>query len=127
VLLPGSAVASFILVCVCACTNAGLSFTTFVNTVPISADKTVNRFALVRNLAWDSTGMFNAGAWDAWARKYVLSNYVYARFFASLLMVGQPALCGRSLSTDIAQSTEKATDFVLISSCDDAVGSVYLV
>jgi len=50
----------------------GLSFTTFVNTVPIDAHKTINRFALVRNLAWDKTGAFNADAWDRWARKAMM-------------------------------------------------------
>lgn len=40
-----------------------------MNTVPISANKSINRFALVRNLAWDETGTFNAAAWDNWARK----------------------------------------------------------
>lgn len=28
----------------------------------------VNRFALVRKLAWDATGLFNADAWDSYAR-----------------------------------------------------------
>lgn len=62
--LPSTSVISFTL-------GNGLSFTTFVNTVPVSKNKTVNRFALVRNLAWDKTGVFNANAWDTWARKYV--------------------------------------------------------
>ena len=50
----------------------GLSFTTFVNTVPVSANKSVNRFALVRNLSWDKSGAFNARAWDSWARRAML-------------------------------------------------------
>jgi hypothetical protein len=47
----------------------GLSFTTFVNTVPISATRSINRFALIRNLSFDRTGLFNAGIWDGIARK----------------------------------------------------------
>lgn len=121
-MLPSTSVISFTL-------GNGLSFTTFVNTVPIGPNKTggvrergrgserswptslhvslhlrcmlstlfvicvaglvfflctaatglptncpvlvpaVNRFALVRNLSWDKSGVFNAGAWDVWARK----------------------------------------------------------
>ncbi len=45
----------------------GLSFTTFVNVVPINEHKTINRFCLVRKLGWDVTGIFNWSAWD----KYV--------------------------------------------------------
>lgn len=60
--LPSTSVITFTL-------GAGLSFTTFVNTVPIHANKTLNRFALVRNLNWDTSGIFNANAWDALARK----------------------------------------------------------
>jgi hypothetical protein len=60
--LPSTSVISFTL-------GNGLSFTTFVNTVPVSGGRTVNRFALVRNLAWDRSGAFNANAWDSWARK----------------------------------------------------------
>jgi hypothetical protein len=29
----------------------------------------VNRFALVRKLSWDKSGIFNNDAWDAMARK----------------------------------------------------------
>ncbi|KAL0046822.1 hypothetical protein WJX82_010864 [Trebouxia sp. C0006] len=61
-LLPSTSVISFTL-------GNGLSFTTFVNTVPISGNRTVNRFALVRNLAIDKTGIFNMGAWDRFARQ----------------------------------------------------------
>ena len=117
-LLPSTSVISFEL-------GNGLAFTTFVNTVPVSATKTgglggrsmlirlrarlsqlchstyccqlpanllpakqprtdsfilptcccplrllaVNRFALVRKLSWDKSGVFNADAWDATARK----------------------------------------------------------
>lgn len=50
----------------------GLSFTTFVNTVPVGPNKTVNRFALVRNLGWDKTGAFNADMWDSWARRAMM-------------------------------------------------------
>ena len=47
----------------------GLSFSTFVNTVPISEGRTVNRFALIRNLELPvlmglTSAVFNAGAWD---------------------------------------------------------------
>ncbi len=61
-LLPSTSVISFTL-------GNGLSFTTFVNTVPINGNRTVNRFALVRNLAIDKTGIFNMGAWDRFARQ----------------------------------------------------------
>jgi phenylpropionate dioxygenase-like ring-hydroxylating dioxygenase large terminal subunit len=63
--LPSTSMISFTL-------GNGLSFITFVNTVPISENKCVNRFALVRNLAWDRTGTFNASAWDGWARKAMM-------------------------------------------------------
>lgn len=46
----------------------GLSFITFVNTIPISENKCINRFALVRKLSWDKTGIFNMKAWDGMAR-----------------------------------------------------------
>lgn len=47
----------------------GLSFTTFVNTVPINDNRSVNRFALVRNLESPLlpgaiNAVFNANAWD---------------------------------------------------------------
>ncbi len=61
-LLPSTSVISFTL-------GNGLSFTTFVNTVPINGNRTVNRFALVRNLAIDKTGIFNMGAWDRFAHQ----------------------------------------------------------
>lgn len=51
---------------------AGLSFITFVNTVPISATKTINRFALVRRLTWDKSGLFNSPIWDGAARRAML-------------------------------------------------------
>ena len=63
--LPSTSMITFTL-------GQGLSFTTVVNTVPVSTTKTVNRFALVRNLSWDSTGTFNADVWDSWARKAML-------------------------------------------------------
>jgi phenylpropionate dioxygenase-like ring-hydroxylating dioxygenase large terminal subunit len=63
--LPSTSMISFTL-------GNGLSFITFVNTVPISENKSVNRFTLVRNLAWDRTGTFNASAWDGWARKAMM-------------------------------------------------------
>lgn len=63
--LPSTSVITFTL-------GNGLSFTTFVNTVPVNANKTVNRFCLVRNVAWDKTGVFNADMWDEFARKAML-------------------------------------------------------
>ncbi len=50
-------------------TGNGLSFTTFVNTVPINEGRSINRFALIRNLEAPIvpgvTGkIFNMGAWD---------------------------------------------------------------
>lgn len=63
--LPSTSMISFTL-------GNGLSFITFVNTVPVSENKSVNRFALVRNLAWDRTGTFNSKVWDAWARKAMM-------------------------------------------------------
>ncbi len=44
-LLPSTSVISFTL-------GNGLSFTTFVNTVPINENRTINRFALIRCAAW---------------------------------------------------------------------------
>ncbi len=63
--LPSTSVITFTL-------GNGLSFTTFVNTVPVNANKTVNRFCLVRNISWDKTGLFNADAWDEFARQAML-------------------------------------------------------
>jgi phenylpropionate dioxygenase-like ring-hydroxylating dioxygenase large terminal subunit len=61
-MLPSTSVISFTL-------GNGLSFTTFVNTVPINEGRTVNRFALIRNLEAPLvpgvTGkLFNMDAWD---------------------------------------------------------------
>jgi hypothetical protein len=47
----------------------GLSFSTFVNTVPINEHRTVNRFALIRNLQTPiapglANSVFNMGLWD---------------------------------------------------------------
>ena len=63
--LPSTSVISFTL-------GGGLSFTTFVNTVPVRPGVTVNRFALVRRLGTDPTGAFNWGLWDGLARKAML-------------------------------------------------------
>ncbi|KAL4451408.1 hypothetical protein ABPG77_009480 [Micractinium sp. CCAP 211/92] len=52
--------------------GAGLNFTTFVNTVPISATKSINRFALVRKLSSDPTGLFLSPLWDGAARRAML-------------------------------------------------------
>lgn len=47
----------------------GLSFSTFVNTVPINGNRTINRFALIRNLSGPMVqGAFNWNAWDKLAR-----------------------------------------------------------
>lgn len=75
-LLPSTSVISFTL-------GNGLSFTTFVNTVPINGNRTVNRFALVRNLAIDKTGIFNMGAWDRFARQAMV-KYAPARISCGL-------------------------------------------
>jgi phenylpropionate dioxygenase-like ring-hydroxylating dioxygenase large terminal subunit len=64
-LLPSTSVIAFTL-------GNGLSFTTFVNTVPINEHRTVNRFALVRKLNIDKTGIFNMNAWDRFARNAML-------------------------------------------------------
>ncbi len=64
-LLPSTSVITFTL-------GAGLSFTTFVNTVPISEGRTVNRFALVRKLGADKLGIFNMALWDGMARKAMI-------------------------------------------------------
>jgi len=63
--VPSTSVVSFTLA-------NGLSFITFVNTVPISATKSVNRFSLIRKISWDKTGLFNAKAWDGMARKAMI-------------------------------------------------------
>ena len=55
--LPSTSLVTFTL-------GNGLSFTTFVNVVPINEHKTINRFCLVRKLSWDATGIFNWSAWD---------------------------------------------------------------
>jgi len=68
--LPSTSMVSFTLA-------NGLSFITFVNTVPISANRSINRFALIRQLSWDKMGLFNAKLWDGMARnamKKILSE-----------------------------------------------------
>ena len=66
-LLPSTSVISFTL-------GRGLSFTTFVNTVPIDANRTINRFALIRRLDVDPIGaaIFNSAAWDSMARQAMI-------------------------------------------------------
>ncbi|KAK9796241.1 hypothetical protein WJX73_000092 [Symbiochloris irregularis] len=66
-LLPSTSVISFTL-------GRGLSFTTFVNTVPIDANRSINRFALIRRLDVDPIGaaVFNSSAWDSIARQAML-------------------------------------------------------
>lgn len=64
-LLPSTSVISFTL-------GNGLSFTTFVNTVPINEHRTVNRFALIRRLSIDKLGIFNMDAWDKYARQAMI-------------------------------------------------------
>jgi phenylpropionate dioxygenase-like ring-hydroxylating dioxygenase large terminal subunit len=71
--LPSSSVISFTLA-------NNLSFSTVVNVTPIDANKTVNRFALVRKLGDENGGLmeremsrlFNADAWDVFARRAML-------------------------------------------------------
>lgn len=51
----------------------GLSFSTVVNTVPINEGRTINRFALIRNLETPiapgaANAIFNMNAWDKFAR-----------------------------------------------------------
>ncbi|KAK9917944.1 hypothetical protein WJX75_009983 [Coccomyxa subellipsoidea] len=64
-LLPSTSVIAFTL-------GNGLSFTTFVNTVPINENRTVNRFALIRRLSLDKLGIFNMDAWDRFARQAMI-------------------------------------------------------
>ena len=66
-MLPSTSVIGFTL-------NRGLSFITFVNTVPISATRTINRFALIRRLDVDSIGsrFFNLPLWDHFARQAMI-------------------------------------------------------
>ncbi len=57
---------------ICTLAGNGLSFTTFVNTVPINEGRTINRFALIRNLdlpvaSGAGNAVFNMGAWDKFA------------------------------------------------------------
>lgn len=65
--LPSTSVIGFTL-------GQGLSFITFVNTVPISATRTINRFALIRRLDVDRVGsfVFNMPAWDRAARSAMI-------------------------------------------------------
>jgi phenylpropionate dioxygenase-like ring-hydroxylating dioxygenase large terminal subunit len=63
--LPCSSVVTFTL-------GGGLSFSTFVSTTPISKNRTINRFALIRKLDWDKTGLFNSSIWDGLARDAML-------------------------------------------------------
>lgn len=57
--LPSTSIISFTL-------GAGLSFTTFVNTVPVDDNKSVNRFALIRKLGNNKiiNGLFNWSGFD---------------------------------------------------------------
>jgi phenylpropionate dioxygenase-like ring-hydroxylating dioxygenase large terminal subunit len=64
-LLPSTSVIAFTL-------GNGLSFTTFVNTVPVNANKTINRFSLIRKLDADKLGIFNMNAWDRFARQAMI-------------------------------------------------------
>lgn len=77
-LLPSTSVISFTL-------GNGLSFITFVNTVPISANKTINRFCLIRSLAADEATafaklnpFFNWAGFDIFARKAMLKWVPFA-------------------------------------------------
>ena len=72
-LLPSTSVIAFTL-------GNGLSFTTFVNTVPINEHRTVNRFALVRKLSADRVGIFNWDAWDGIARQSMIKCAAHGGF-----------------------------------------------
>jgi hypothetical protein len=82
-LLPSTSVIAFTL-------GNGLSFTTFVNTVPINENKTINRFALVRKLSDNKlvNAAFNWGAWDDIARQAMIRYALapFARVSCSLLL-----------------------------------------
>lgn len=73
-LLPSTSVIAFTL-------GNGLSFTTFVNTVPINEHRTVNRFALIRRLDVDAIGtrVFNMDAWDRFARQAMIRCALHQR------------------------------------------------
>ena len=77
-MLPSTSVISFTL-------GRGLSFTTFVNTVPLDGQRTINRFALVRRLDVDpiGAGVFNSPIWDHLARQAML-KYAPPRWPACL-------------------------------------------
>ena len=71
-LLPSTSIIGFTL-------GNGLSFITFVNTVPINAHKTINRFCLIRSLAADQATIFaklnpffNWSGFDVFARKAMI-------------------------------------------------------
>jgi phenylpropionate dioxygenase-like ring-hydroxylating dioxygenase large terminal subunit len=63
--LPSSSVVTFTL-------GAGITFTTFVSTTPLSKNSTVNRFALVRTCTSDKTGIFNHRIWNGVAKSAML-------------------------------------------------------
>ena len=79
-MLPSTSVIGFTL-------NRGLSFITFVNTVPISATRTVNRFALIRRLDVDRIGshVFNMPLWDTFARQAMIKYAPYLSLYLSTL------------------------------------------
>jgi len=57
----------------CCCAGNGLSFITFVNTVPIDATRTINRFALIRNISQPLAGkVLNMDLWDKFAVEAML-------------------------------------------------------
>lgn len=65
-MLPSTSVITFTL-------GNGLSFSTFVNTVPINEHRTINRFALIRKLGMPGLGgLFNMDAWDSIARQAMI-------------------------------------------------------
>jgi phenylpropionate dioxygenase-like ring-hydroxylating dioxygenase large terminal subunit len=89
-MLPSTSVIGFTL-------GQGLSFITFVNTVPISANRTVNRFALVRRLDVDPVGswVFNMSAWDKAARQAMIKILTQDKAMVEKL---QPEMLGREIS-----------------------------
>lgn len=89
-LLPSSSVIGFSLA-------RGLSFITFVNTVPISATRTVNRFALIRRLDVDPIGaaVFNSPRLDFAAREAMMQILTEDKAMVEAL---EPEMLGREIS-----------------------------
>ena len=73
----------------------GLSFTTFVNTVPIDGNRTVNRFALVRRLDVDpiGAGFFLNPVWDRLARDAMIKCVLLVGSCCAVTCACVPATC----------------------------------